>query len=72
MSQRSGDEAAEGEAPGSGKADPDAGTQGGFDTFGSVGEACEATETLREVSAGRPKGSLSGRAKLYPAIKKSA
>jgi hypothetical protein len=39
-----------GEALRSGKADTDAGTPGGFDTFGSVGDAREATETVREVS----------------------
>jgi hypothetical protein len=49
-SQRSGDEAAVGEALRSGKADACTGTPGGFDTFGSVEDAREATETLREVS----------------------
>jgi hypothetical protein len=39
-----------GEALRSGKADADACTSGGFDTFGSVGDARETTETLREVS----------------------
>jgi hypothetical protein len=49
-SERGGHEAAVGEALRSGPADPDAGTPGGFDTFGSVGDAREAAETLREVA----------------------
>ncbi len=39
-----------GEALRSGKADADAGTSGGFSTFGPIGDAREATETLWEVS----------------------
>ena len=49
-SERGGHEAAVGEALRSGKADADAGTPGGFDTFGPIGDAREAAETLREVS----------------------